>query len=50
MLPMLGIAALYFRYVRADRRLLPGRPWDVMLWISVLGFFLVAGWSIYGLL
>jgi manganese transport protein len=46
MLPMLGVAALYFRYRRADARLLPGRLWDLMLWLSVLGFFLVAGWTI----
>jgi Mn2+/Fe2+ NRAMP family transporter len=34
MLPMLGAAALFFRYRRCDTRTVPGRLWDVMLWIS----------------
>ena len=42
MLPMLAGAALYFRYRRSDRRIAPGRLWDLMLWLSALGL-LVAG-------
>jgi Mn2+/Fe2+ NRAMP family transporter len=42
MLPMLGLAALYFRYTRCDARLKPNLLWDLGLWISFLGL-LVAG-------
>ncbi|MHC4404539.1 MAG: Nramp family divalent metal transporter [Planctomycetota bacterium] len=45
MLPMLGGATLYYRYRRCDRRIMPGRAWDLMLWISAIGL-LVAGGSI----
>jgi len=44
MLPMLGGATLYFRYRRCDRRIAPGRLWDLMLWFSVLGLLLAGGW------
>lgn len=47
MLPMLGIAALFFRYKRADDNLRPGRLWDVLLALSVAGFFIVGAWSLY---
>lgn len=36
-LPMLGAAALYFRYRRCDARITPGRLWDLCLWCSVVG-------------
>ena len=36
MLPFLGIAALYLRYVRVDRELRPGTPWSLFLWLSFL--------------
>ena len=44
MLPMLGGATLYFRYRRCDRRITPGRLWDLMLWISVAGLLVAGGW------
>ncbi len=44
MLPMLGGATLYFRYRHCDKRITPGRAWDVMLWISVLGLLVAGGW------
>jgi hypothetical protein len=50
MLPMLGVAALYFRYRRADARLIPGRWWDVLLWLSCLGFLIAGGWSLYSVM
>ena len=50
MLPLLGVAALYFRYRRSDRSLRSGIWWDVMLWLSFLGFVLVGGWSVYNAL
>jgi Mn2+/Fe2+ NRAMP family transporter len=45
MLPMLGIAALYFRYRRIDDRLRPGKLWDAMLLISFVGLSLAGGWA-----
>ena len=50
MLPMLGVAVLYFRYRRSDPGLRPGRVWDVMLWLSCLGFLLAGGWTLYSTL
>lgn len=47
-LPMLGAAALYFRYKRVDLRLRPNLLWDVFLWFSVAGLFVAGVWSIYG--
>ena len=50
MLPMLGAAALYFRYKRSDENLRPGRLWDIMLWLSLAGFAIIGGWSLISLL
>ncbi|MFN0020367.1 MAG: Nramp family divalent metal transporter [Pirellulaceae bacterium] len=47
MLPMISGAALYFRYKLSDRRVTPGKVWDVFLWISTLGMFLAAGVLMY---
>jgi hypothetical protein len=49
MLPMLGAAALYFRYRRSDENLRPGRLWDAMLWLSFAGFAIIGGWSLVSL-
>ncbi len=49
MLPMLGGAALYFRYRRCDARIAPGKLWDTLLWVSVVGL-LLAGVAGTGLL
>jgi hypothetical protein len=49
MLPMLGGAALYFRYKRSDENLRPGWLWDAMLWLSLAGFVIIAGWSIFSI-
>ena len=48
MLPMLGFATLYFRYKRCPTELAPGRIWDVCLWLSVIGFAIAGGWTLYG--
>ncbi len=40
-LPILASAALYFRYRRSDKRLMPGKLWDATLWLSAAGFFVV---------
>lgn len=49
MLPMLGVAVLYFRYRRLDERLRPGRVWDFFLWLSCAGFLVVGAWAVAGL-
>jgi len=48
MLPMLAAAALYFRYCQSDPRVIPGRLWDLFLWISSLGMLITAGVLAYG--
>jgi Mn2+/Fe2+ NRAMP family transporter len=48
LLPMLGVAALYFRYRTIDPALKPGRLWDVCLILSVIAFVVVGitiGWN-----
>lgn len=40
-------AALYFRYRRLDRRLLPTKVYDITLWISSIAIFLVAIYVVY---
>lgn len=47
MLPLLGVAALFFRYRRSDERLLSGRLWDIGLWLSVLGLFIAGAYALY---
>jgi Mn2+/Fe2+ NRAMP family transporter len=44
MLPMLAGATLYYRYRRCDRRIAPGRLWDLLLWISAAGLLVAGGW------
>jgi hypothetical protein len=44
MLPMLAGATLYYRYYRCDRRIIPGRLWDLMLWLSAIGMLIAGGW------
>jgi len=46
MLPVLGAAALWSRYRRTDPELTPGRLWDVMLWLSCVGFLVAGIWAI----
>jgi Mn2+/Fe2+ NRAMP family transporter len=47
LLPLLGVAALYFRYLRCDPRIAPGKVWDFCLWLSVFGMALAGGWGLY---
>ncbi len=47
MLPMLAGAALWFRYRRTDRRILPGSTWDLFLWLSALGMLISGAVTIY---
>lgn len=47
MLPMLSVAALFFRYRRNDKRVTPGIVWDIFLWISTVGMFVAASCLVY---
>lgn len=44
MLPMLGFAAIYFRYKHTIPALKPTRTWDIFLWISALGLLIAGAW------
>ncbi|MEO1617102.1 MAG: Nramp family divalent metal transporter [Planctomycetota bacterium] len=46
MLPMLGGAALYFRYARRTEGLTPGRVWDIFLWLSVAAMLVTGTWTV----
>jgi glycosyltransferase involved in cell wall biosynthesis len=46
MLPILSLAAIYFRYFRTDRRLAPSPIWDIFLWISAIGMLVAATWGV----
>ncbi|MEM9016613.1 MAG: Nramp family divalent metal transporter [Verrucomicrobiota bacterium] len=48
LLPLLGVAALYFRFRTIDPDLRPGKLWDAMLILSVVAFLVVGatiGWT-----
>lgn len=47
MLPMLGGAALYFRYRRCDPRIRPRLLWDIFLWASVAGLLVTGSVGAY---
>jgi len=47
LLPMLGYAALFFRYRRCDPRIMPGKLWDAFLWLSVGGLLVTGTWGAY---
>lgn len=44
LLPVMAAAALWFRYKRCDPRLMPGRKWDALLWISACGMLIAGLW------
>jgi len=46
-LPMIGGAALYFRYRKTDDRLRPGKAWDTFLWISAIGMLITGVWTLW---
>ena len=46
MLPMLGFAALYFRFYETDTRLRPGRLWDIALLISTAALLIASAWGV----
>ena len=47
MLAALGVAVLYFRYGSTDRRLVPSRGWDALLWLSSAGLVIVGLWTLW---
>lgn len=47
MLPMLGFAALYFRFKHSDKRLKPSATWDFFVAISAIGLFVAGGFAAY---
>jgi Mn2+/Fe2+ NRAMP family transporter len=47
MLPMLGFAALYFRFRMVDSRVKPGGLWDAFLIISCIGLLIAGTWGAY---
>ena len=47
MLPVLGGAALYFRYCTHEAELRPGRLFDCGLWLSSLAFLGLGAWTAF---
>jgi Mn2+/Fe2+ NRAMP family transporter len=47
MLPMLGFAAMYFRFRKTDPALRPTKIWDVFLIISSIGLLIAGSWGVY---
>jgi len=47
MLPLLGAAALFFRYRRCPAALVPGRLWDIGLWVSCAGLLVAGSYAFY---
>jgi Mn2+/Fe2+ NRAMP family transporter len=47
MLPMLGGAALFFRYKRSDSRITPKLLWDLFLWVSAAGMLVTGLWTVW---
>ena len=47
LLPLLGGAALYYRYRRCDPRIAPGAVWDGFLWLSTAGLAVAGVWGAY---
>ena len=47
MLGVLAVAVLYFRFCDIDKRLAPRKSWDILLWLSAVGFVVIAGWTIW---
>lgn len=45
MLAGLAVAVLWFRYGEMEPRLQPSRRWDVLLWVSAIGFVIVGLWT-----
>lgn len=47
MLPMLGFAAIYFRYKHSDKRIAPSALWDFFVVLSAIGLLIAGGFAVY---
>jgi Mn2+/Fe2+ NRAMP family transporter len=47
MLPMLGFAALWFRFTKTEEPIRPGRVWDGCLILSCVGLLIAGAWGVY---
>ena len=47
MLPMLGFAALWFRFTKTDEPIRPGKVWDGCLILSCVGLLIAGSWGVY---
>ena len=47
MLPMLGFAALWFRFTKTDEPIRPGKVWDGCLILSCVGLLIAGAWGVY---
>ena len=47
MLPVIGFSSMYFRFKETDKRLQPGKLWDVFLIISCLALLTAGCWGVY---
>jgi len=47
MLPMLGFAALWFRFTKTDESIRPGKAWDGCLILSCIGLLIAGTWGVY---
>ena len=47
MLPMLGFAAIYFRYNYSDKRIAPSALWDFFVVLSAIGLLIAGGVAVY---
>jgi Mn2+/Fe2+ NRAMP family transporter len=47
MLPVVGFSAMYFRYRETDKRLTPGKVWDLFLAVSVMALVIAGGYGIW---
>ena len=50
MLPMLGFAALWFRYAKTEESIRPGKVWDGCLILSCIGLLIAGAWGVYSTL
>ena len=47
MLPIIGFSSMYFRFKETDKRLQPGKVWDLFLTISCLALLTAGCWGVY---
>jgi len=45
-IPMITLAAIYFRYTRVDKRVTPWKITDLLLWIAVISILIVSAYAV----